>query len=126
MESSGNESSRKRVKTQATGSVRGSRASTPMSGSQRAKAATGAMSDGEATGGEISDAGRTKKKASRVAVVSGSHNKGTPSSSRAGSPAPAAGQASPGMRPSQKALILGSASLTLSKSRFSITIPPRA
>lgn len=96
MESSGNESSRKRVKKQATGSVRGSRASTPMSSSQRAKAATGAMSDGEATGGEMSDAGRTKKKVPRVTVVSGSHSKGTPTSSRAGSPAPAAGQASPG------------------------------
>ncbi|KUI68400.1 Transcription initiation factor IIF subunit alpha [Cytospora mali] len=93
MESSGNESSRKRIKKQATGSVRGSRASTPMSSSQRAKAVTGAMSDGEATGGEMSDAGR-KKKVPRVTVVSGSHNKGTPSSSRAGSPVPS-GQASP-------------------------------
>ncbi|ROW08103.1 hypothetical protein VPNG_06139 [Cytospora leucostoma] len=93
MESSGNESSRKRVKKQATGSVRGSRASTPMSSSQRIK--TGAMSDGEATGGEMSDAGYAKKKVPRVTMVSGSHSKGTPTSSRAGSPAPVAGQTSP-------------------------------
>lgn len=97
MESSGNESSRKRAKKQATGSVQGSRSSTPMPNSQRAKLATGAMSDGEATGGEMSDAGRAKKKGHKVTVVSGTHGKGTPTGSRAGSPAPAASQAPSGM-----------------------------
>lgn len=126
MESSGNESSRKRVKKQATGSVRGSRASTPMSSSQRSKAVTGVMSDGEATGGEMSDAGRTKKKAPRVMVMSGSHGKGTPSSSRAGSPAPASGQASPGMCLPYPTFNFGSVLLKLSISRFSIAISPRA
>lgn len=96
MESSGNESSRKRAKKQATGSVQGSRSSTPMPSSQRAKLAAGAMSDGEATGGEMSDAGRAKKKGHKVTVVSGTHGKGTPTGSRAGSPAPAAGQAPSG------------------------------
>lgn len=95
MESSGNESSRKRAKKQATGSVPGSRSSTPLPSSQRAKLATGAMSDGEATGGEMSDAGRAKKKGHKVTVVSGTHGKGTPTGSRAGSPAPAASQAPP-------------------------------
>lgn len=112
MESSGNESSRKRVKKQATGSVRGSRASTPMSSSQRIK--TGAMSDGEATGGEMSDAGYAKKKVPRVTMVSGSQSKGTPASSRAGSPAPVAGQTSPsGMRPTHPSLEFGTGLLTV-------------
>lgn len=97
MESSGNESSRKRAKKQATGSVQGSRSSTPLPSSQRAKLAAGAMSDGEATGGEMSDAGRAKKKGHKVTVVSGTHGKGTPTGSRASSPAPAAGQAPSGM-----------------------------
>ncbi|KAK2614415.1 hypothetical protein N8I77_001246 [Diaporthe amygdali] len=96
MESSGNESSRKRAKKQATGSVQGSRSSTPLPSSQRAKLAAGAMSDGEATGGEMSDAGRAKKKGHKVTVVSGTHGKGTPTGSRASSPAPAAGQAPSG------------------------------
>ncbi|KAG8166500.1 hypothetical protein KVR01_002189 [Diaporthe batatas] len=96
MESSGNESSRKRAKKQATGSVQGSRSSTPLPSSQRAKLAAGAMSDGEATGGEMSDAGRAKKKAHKVTVVSGTHGKGTPTGSRAGSPAPGASQAPSG------------------------------
>jgi hypothetical protein len=45
----------------------------------------------------MSDAGRTKKKIHKVTVVSGPHAKGTPSGSRAGSPAPAASQAPSGM-----------------------------
>lgn len=44
----------------------------------------------------MSDAGRVKnKKSHKVTVVSGTHGKGTPTGSRAGSPAPAAGQAPP-------------------------------
>lgn len=132
MESSGNESSRKRAKKQATGSVQGSRSSTPMPSSQRAKLAAGAMSDGEATGGEMSDAGRAKKKGHKVTVVSGTHGKGTPTGSRAGSPAPAAGQAPSGtcLHATRAVSHLGvarrnliTALLTGMASRFSITHP---
>lgn len=95
MESSGNESSRKRVKKNATGSVQNSRASTPVPGAQnglqRPKKAVGATSDGEATGAEMSDAGR-KKFTKKIKLVSGSHGKGTPTGSRAGSPVPGASQ----------------------------------
>lgn len=45
----------------------------------------------------MSDAGRAKKKAHKVTVVSGTHGKGTPTGSRAGSPAPGASQAPSGM-----------------------------
>lgn len=92
-ESSGNESSRKKHKKQATGSAQPSRSSTPVPGSQRASMGAGATSDGEATGGEMSDGGRSKKP--KVKKV-GTHSQGTPSGSRAGSPAPAPGQLSPG------------------------------
>lgn len=85
LESSGNESSRKRHKKAATGSVRHSRASTPVQ-SQWPKKASGAASDGEATGAEMSDGGRSK--ISKKKLVVGSHGKSTPAGSRAGSPVP--------------------------------------
>lgn len=88
MESSGNESSRKRPKKNATGSFRDSRASTPVPGAQRPKKAPGAASDGEATGAEMSDGGRPKKIKN---LPVGSHSKGTPVTSRAGSPVPGSG-----------------------------------
>lgn len=95
LESSGNESSRKRVKKTATGSIQNSRASTPVptaqNGLQRPKKAAGATSDGEATGAEMSDAGR-KKFTKKIKLVSGSHGKGTPTGSRTGSPVPGASQ----------------------------------
>lgn len=95
LESSGNESSRKRVKKNATGSVQNSRASTPVptaqNGLQRSKKIGGATSDGEGTGAEMSDAGR-KKFTKKIKLVSGSHGKGTPTGSRAGSPVPGASQ----------------------------------
>lgn len=47
----------------------------------------------------MSDAGRAKKKAHKVTVVSGTHGKGTPTGSRAGSPAPGASQAPSGRCP---------------------------
>lgn len=90
MESSGNESSRKRPKKTATGSFRDSRASTPVQSSQRLKKAPGAASDGEATGTEMSDGGRNKIK--KKVLVVGSHGKGTPTGSRAGSPVPGSSQ----------------------------------
>lgn len=90
LESSGNESSRKRVKKNVTGSVQNSRASTPVQGSQWSKKAGGAASDGEATGAET-DAGR-KKFTKKIKLVSGSHGKGTPTGSRVGSPVPGASQ----------------------------------
>lgn len=99
LESSGNESSRKRAKKTATGSVQNSRASTPVpgvqNGLQRPKKAAGTTSDGEATGAEMSDAGR-KKFTKKIKLVSGSHGKGTPTGSRAGSPVPGASQLSSG------------------------------
>lgn len=86
-ESSGNESSRKRPKKTATGAIRDSRASTPVQG-QRPKKAPGAASDGEGTAAD-SDGGRSKM---NKTLVVGSHGKGTPAGSRAGSPVPGPSQ----------------------------------
>lgn len=90
MESSGNESSRKRPKKTATGSVRDSRASTPVP--QRTKKAPGAASDGEATATEMSDSGRPKLLKKKSKLVVGSHGKSTPTGSRPGSPIPGSTQ----------------------------------
>lgn len=86
MESSGNESSRKRQKKMAKGSLNDSGASTPVPGPQRPK--TKALGgDGEAT--DMSDSNRSKKLQKKLPV--GSHSKGSPVASRAGSPAPGLG-----------------------------------
>ncbi|KAH7171527.1 hypothetical protein EDB81DRAFT_200062 [Dactylonectria macrodidyma] len=94
-ESSGNESSRKKLKKTATPAT-GSRASTPLpqgAAMRRSKMGAGSGSDGEATGGEMSDGAAPKKK--KLKLVSSSA-RGTPSASRAGSPIPTQGGASPG------------------------------
>ncbi|KAK3318397.1 hypothetical protein B0H66DRAFT_236191 [Apodospora peruviana] len=86
-DSSGNESSRKKVKTSmGTSSKVPSRSGTPLPG--RPKGAGGATSDGEATAGEGSDGGLKLKKKIKIKSTGGS----TPSASRAGSPAPAVSQ----------------------------------
>ncbi|KAL2189590.1 Rap30/74 interaction domain-containing protein [Thermothelomyces heterothallicus CBS 203.75] len=87
-ESSDNEAMRKKVKT-TQGSVGPSRGGTPIPG--RPKPPSGAMSDGEATAGEGSDAGAKLKK--KLKVKPGMRPGATPSDSRAGSPAPAANRA---------------------------------
>jgi len=87
-ESSDNEAVRKKIKT-AQGSVAPSRGGTPIPG--RPKLPSGAMSDGEATGGETSDAGAKLKK--KLKAKSGMRPGATPSGSRAGSPAPGANRA---------------------------------
>lgn len=105
LESSGNESSRKKVKKTVPGSVRGqdSRSSTPVQ-SQRPKKVGGAASDGEATGTEMSDSGRSKMpKKKKIALAT--HSRGTPMSSRAGSPVPGASQAASGKQPPPPALL---------------------
>ncbi|KAF6825460.1 transcription initiation factor IIF subunit alpha [Colletotrichum plurivorum] len=94
-ESSGNESSRKKMKKHAIASVQQSRSSTPSSqgpAGQKSNLGKGAMSDGEATAGEMSDGQPRKKKIKLV----GSGARGTPVGSRAGSPAPAATGSKPG------------------------------
>ncbi|KAH7022431.1 hypothetical protein EDB80DRAFT_8198 [Ilyonectria destructans] len=94
-ESSGNESSRKKLKKTATPAT-GSRAGTPLpqgAAMRRSKMGAGSGSDGEATGGEMSDGAGPKKK--KLKLVSSSA-RGTPSASRAGSPIPTQGGASPG------------------------------
>lgn len=98
-ESSGNESSRKKVKKTVPGSVRGqdSRSSTPVQ-SQRPKKMGGAASDGEATGTEMSDGGRKLHKKKKISLAS--HSRGTPLGSRAGSPVPGASQAASGKQSS--------------------------
>ncbi|KAL6915891.1 hypothetical protein ACHAPO_005347 [Fusarium lateritium] len=91
-ESSGNESSRKKLKKNAT-SAAASRSGTPLPQGAAARRAMGAGSgsDGEATAGEMSDGAMGKRKLKLV-----SHSaRGTPSASRAGSPIPQ-GAASPG------------------------------
>ncbi|KAF4971183.1 hypothetical protein FSARC_1905 [Fusarium sarcochroum] len=92
-ESSGNESSRKKLKKSVT-SAAGSRSGTPLPQGAAARRAMGAGSgsDGEVTAGEMSDGAASKKK--KLKLVSGSA-RGTPSASRAGSPIPQ-GAASPG------------------------------
>jgi transcription initiation factor TFIIF subunit alpha len=102
-ESSGNESSRKKVKKHAnSGSVRPSRSSTPLPGQpprtkilkSGSSTGTGALSDGEATGGEMSDGAASGKR--RIKIV-GAGARSTPSGSRASSPNPTnAGPLSPG------------------------------
>ncbi|KAF4901563.1 Transcription initiation factor IIF subunit alpha [Colletotrichum fructicola] len=93
-ESSGNESSRKKIKKQ-TASVHQSRSSTPLSQGPAGKSnlGKGVMSDGEATAGEMSDGQLRQKK--KIKLV-GSGARGTPVGSRAGSPAPAAPGSKPG------------------------------
>ncbi|KAF4438997.1 transcription initiation factor TFIIF subunit alpha [Fusarium austroafricanum] len=92
-ESSGNESSRKKLKKNVT-SASGSRSGTPLaqSGAARRTTAAGSGSDGEATAGEMSDGAAPKRK--KLKLVSNSA-RGTPSASRAGSPNPTQGAASP-------------------------------
>ncbi|KAK0619831.1 hypothetical protein B0T14DRAFT_519981 [Immersiella caudata] len=85
-ESSGNESSRKKVKIAKAGIS--SRSGTPLPG--RPKGIGGATSDGEATAGEASDGGVKLKK--KIKLKSGTGATGTPSGSRAGSPVPPASQ----------------------------------
>jgi transcription initiation factor TFIIF subunit alpha len=82
-ESSDNEAARKKLKT-GKGSVAPSRGGTPIPG--RPKQLGSAMSDGEATAGEASDAGARLKK--KLKVKPGMRPGATPSGSRAGSPAP--------------------------------------
>ena len=101
-ESSGNESSRKKVKKHANGtSIQPSRSGTPLSGQQRrggkgsSSMAGGAQSDGEATAGEMSDGAGSKR---RIKIV-GKSARATPGGSRAGSPNPAQGPLSPGSNP---------------------------
>ncbi|CVK93082.1 related to transcription initiation factor TFIIF large subunit [Fusarium mangiferae] len=93
-ESSGNESSRKKLKKNAP-SATGSRSGTPLvqGGATRRPTAAGSGSDGEATAGEMSDGAAPKRK--KLKLVSSSA-RGTPSASRAGSPNPTQGAASPG------------------------------
>jgi len=67
-----------------TTSVVPSRSATPLPG--RPKGVGGATSDGEATAGEASDGGLKLKK--KIKLKSGTGATGTPSGSRAGSPAP--------------------------------------
>jgi transcription initiation factor TFIIF subunit alpha len=91
-ESSGNESARKKAKKAkaASASARPSRSSTPVPGGQsqtvgqRRKMGADSTSDGEATGGEMSD-GQPKKKKIKL-VPSGGRS--TPAGSRPGSPLP--------------------------------------
>lgn len=92
-ESSGNESTlRKKVKKKAGSTAGHSRSTTPMpqgpgmpsQAGQRRKAMGGSASDGEVTGGEMSD-GQPKKK--KIKLLSSS-SRGTPVGSRAGSPLP--------------------------------------
>ncbi|KAK1759519.1 hypothetical protein QBC47DRAFT_372257 [Echria macrotheca] len=94
-ESSENELSRKKVKTsKGTASVVPSRSATPLPG--RPKGVSGVTSDGEATAGEGSDGGLKLKK--KIKLKSGTGATGTPSGSRAGSPAP---QNSQGISPTK-------------------------
>ncbi|KAM0348764.1 hypothetical protein ACHAPU_004203 [Fusarium lateritium] len=93
-ESSGNESSRKKLKKNVT-SAAGSRSGTPLPQGAAARRVVGAGSgsDGEVTAGEMSDGAVSKRK--KLKLVSQSA-RGTPSASRAGSPNPTQGAASPG------------------------------
>jgi transcription initiation factor TFIIF subunit alpha len=87
-ESSGNESSRKKIKKTST-TTNGSRAGTPASQpslARRRKTGHGSGSDGEVTAGEMSDSAVVSRKGVKLV---GSGGRGTPVTSRAGSPNPA-------------------------------------
>ncbi|KAK4126286.1 Rap30/74 interaction domain-containing protein [Parathielavia appendiculata] len=86
-ESSDNEAARKKLRT-GMGSVVASRGGTPIPG--RPKQLGAAMSDGEATGGEASDAGTRLK--TKLKTKPGVRTGATPSGSRASSPAPTGSQ----------------------------------
>ncbi len=90
-ESSGNESTRKKMKKHANGSAMPSRSTTPLPGQQRKitlkPSGAGALSDGEATAGEMSDGPTGGKK--RIKIVTAGA-RATPSGSRATSPIPTA------------------------------------
>ncbi|QUC20651.1 uncharacterized protein UV8b_04892 [Ustilaginoidea virens] len=94
-ESSGNESSRKKMKkTPATTSMNqmGTSSSQSNSAARRSKGSHGPGSDGEATGAEMSDSSFVPRKPVKLMGGSG---RGTPSASRAGSPNPTPSAASP-------------------------------
>ncbi|KAF3343187.1 hypothetical protein VD0002_g5178 [Verticillium dahliae] len=93
-ESSETESTLRKKKLKKNGSsVQVSRSGTPLPSGHKHKVGMSSMSDGEATGGEMSDGQQRKKKIKLL----GTGARGTPTGSRAGSPAPAgaAGSASP-------------------------------
>lgn len=93
-ESSGNESSRKKIKHTAT-PAQGSRAGTPLPGGvgvRRSKIGAGSGSDGEATAGEMSDGAAVRKR--KLKLVGSA--RGTPNASRAGSPVATPSGATPG------------------------------
>ncbi|CRK34049.1 hypothetical protein BN1723_014817 [Verticillium longisporum] len=100
-ESSETESTLRKKKLKKNGSsVQVSRSGTPLPSGHKHKVGMSSMSDGEATGGEMSDGQQRKKKIKLL----GTGARGTPTGSRAGSPAPAgaAGSASP-MSPNPRA-----------------------
>lgn len=95
-ESSGNESSRKKMKKAASST--GSRAGTPMGQAARRPKVSGAGSgsDGETTAAEMSDGAVRKRK---IKIVNS--NRGTPTASRAGSPVPPSGSQSAPIEPKE-------------------------
>ncbi|CAK7270859.1 transcription factor IIF subunit tfg1 [Sporothrix epigloea] len=105
-ESSGNESSRKKIKKLANGgSVKPSRSSTPLPGQPSrpkiiksgSNSGAGALSDAEATGGEMSDGADSGTGKRRIKIV-GAGARGSPTGSRASSPNPTTAL-SPGSNP---------------------------
>ena len=87
-ESSGNESSRKKLK-KIPSAARGSRAGTPSSQvARKSKIGQGSGSDGEGTAGEMSDSSAPRKSIKLV----GNSTKASPNVSRAGSPGPGQGK----------------------------------
>jgi transcription initiation factor TFIIF subunit alpha len=109
-DSSGTESTRtKKKKTgPSTSSLTGSRATTPLPGSQSRRPGAGSGSDGEATAGEMSDGAIARKKKQRSHLGTSTGGNGTPAGgSRAGSPVPGAGNRSPNAAARPNAAALG-------------------
>ncbi|KAK8059747.1 hypothetical protein PG996_009677 [Apiospora saccharicola] len=88
-DSSGTESTRKKkVKTgPSSSSLTGSRSGTPLMVGNPSHL-SGSTSDGEATGGDMSDGAGGIKKKKKTQLSIGTNSKGTPTGSRAGSPNP--------------------------------------
>ncbi|KAG5984071.1 hypothetical protein E4U55_006103 [Claviceps digitariae] len=87
-ESSGNESSRKKMRKTTAAAAPGGRSGTPASQPHlihRNPTGQGSASDGEATAGEMTDGAVTQRKAAKLV---GSNSRGTSSTPRAGSPTP--------------------------------------
>ncbi|EEY22209.1 transcription initiation factor IIF subunit alpha [Verticillium alfalfae VaMs.102] len=118
-ESSETESTLRKKKLKKNGSsVQVSRSGTPLPSGHKHKVGMSSMSDGEATGGEMSDGQQRKKKIKLL----GTGARSTPTGSRAGSPAPA-GAAGSTLRPLEESMDQADKTTQVHRRRARIRVP---